>query len=145
MNIINTSTQDFAKKYLFKPIGISNQIKWMKDPQGINIGGYGLKLSPRDLARFGYLYLNQGIWNNEQVIPREWIIESLQNHCEGYGYHVWITRYKDFNGFMAAGYGGQYLNCIPELDLIIVITSNANIRRWRDPRYIIEKFIHDFF
>ena len=46
---------------------------------------------------------------------------------------------------MAAGYGGQYLNCIPELDLIIVITSNANIRRWRDPRYIIEKFIHDFF
>lgn len=59
MNIINTSTQDFAKKYLFKPIGISNQIKWMKDPQGINIGGYGLKLSPRDLARFGYLYLNQ--------------------------------------------------------------------------------------
>jgi CubicO group peptidase (beta-lactamase class C family) len=139
------STQGFAERHLFKPIGISNKTEWMKDPQGINIGGYGLKLSPRDLAKFGFLYLNQGIWKDKQIIPKEWIVESLQNYGEGYGYHVWITKIGDFNAFMAAGYGGQYLTCFPKLDLIIVITSNALIRRWRDPRYINDKLINDIF
>ena len=141
----NTSTKEFAMKYLFKPIGISKNIQWMKDPQGINIGGYGLKLKPRDLAKFGFLYLNQGIWKDKQIIPKEWIVESLQNYGEGYGYHVWITKIGDFDAFMAAGYGGQYLTCIPKLDLMIVITSKSDIRRWRNPRYIIDKFINDFF
>jgi len=139
------STQEFAEKYLFRPIGISNNIEWMKDPQGINIGGYGLKLSPRDWAKFGFLYLNQGRWKDRQIISKEWIVESLQNYGEGYGYHVWITKIGDFNAFMAAGYGGQYLTWFPKLDLIIVITSNANIRRWRDPRYILDKFIYTYF
>lgn len=49
------STLDFAEKHLFKPIGITKEITWMKDPQGINIGGYGLKLTPRNLAKFGFL------------------------------------------------------------------------------------------
>jgi len=143
--ISNKSAQEFAEKYLFNPIGISINIKWMTDPQGINIGGYGLKLKPRDMAKFGFLYINQGIWNNRQVIPKEWIVESLQNYGQGYGYHVWITQIKGFNAFMAAGYGGQYIACFPKLDLIIIITSNAQIRRWRDPRYIINKIIYDFF
>ncbi len=141
----NISTQEFSEKYLFKPIGISNNIKWMKDPQGVNIGGYGLKLKPRDLAKFGFLYLNQGIWKDKQIIPKEWIVESLQNYGEGYGYHVWITKIGDFDAFMAAGYGGQYLTCIPKLELMIVITSKADIRRWRNPRYIIDKFISTHF
>ena len=143
--ISNRSAQDFAEKYLFRPIGISNNKEWMKDPQGINIGGYGLKLSPRDMAKFGFLYLNQGRWKDRQIISKEWIVESLQNYGEGYGYHVWITKIGDFNAFMAAGYGGQYLTCFPKLDLIMVITSNAQLGRWGDPRYILDRFISNFF
>ncbi|KKN50185.1 hypothetical protein LCGC14_0635310 [marine sediment metagenome] len=141
----NTSTKEFSEKHLFKPIGISNNIPWMKDPQGFNIGGYGLKLKPRDLAKFGFLYLNQGLWEDKHIIPKEWIVESLQNYGDGYGYHVWITKIGRFDVFMGTGYGGQYLTCIPKLDLIIVITSNALLRRWRNPRYIIDRFIHTFF
>ena len=139
----NISTQEFAERFLFKAIGISNNIEWMSDPQGINIGGFGLELRPRDLAKFGFLYINQGIWNNTQVIPKDWILESLKNYGEGYGYHVWITYIKNFNGFMATGSGGQIIACFPELDLIIVITSNAQLRRWRNPSYLIDKFINN--
>ncbi|MBY8984098.1 MAG: serine hydrolase [Candidatus Lokiarchaeota archaeon] len=141
----NMSTQEFAEKYLFKPIGISNNIKWMKDPQGINIGGYGLQLRPRDMAKFGFLYINQGVWDNNQIIPKEWIVGSLKDYGDGYGYHVWIARIKDFSAFVAAGYGGQYIVGIPKLDLVIVVTSNAELRRYRNPRYIIDKFINIFY
>ena len=140
----NTSTQDFAMEHLFKPIGISNDWEWWKDPQGINIGGYGLKLKPRDLAKFGFLYMNQGIWNGKQIILKDWIVESLKDYGQGYGYHVWITKFKNSSAFIAAGYGGQFLICVPELDLIIVVTSNAALGRWRNPRYIIDKFLNSF-
>ena len=139
------STYDFAMKFLFKPIGISDKISWMTDPQGINIGGYGLQLRPRDMAKLGFLYNNHGVWDKKQIIPLNWIIESLKNYGEGYGYHVWITTINGFNAFIAAGYGGQYIVGIPKLDLVLVITSNATLRRWRDPRYLINKFIYEFF
>ena len=114
----------------------------MKDPQGINIEGYGLKLTPREMAKFGFLYINQGIWDNKEVVPKNWILKSLKNYGEGYGYHVWITQIKNFKGFMAAGYEGQFIAGFPELDLIIVITSNAQPRRWRNPSYVIDMFIN---
>ncbi|MHA1988535.1 MAG: serine hydrolase domain-containing protein [Promethearchaeota archaeon] len=141
----NMSTQAFAEKYLFKPMGISNNVKWMKDPQGINIGGYGLQLRPRDMAKFGFLYINQGVWDIKQIISKDWIEESIKNYSEDYGYHVWIARVNGSNAFIAAGYGGQYIVGIPELDLVIVITSNADLRRWRNPRYIADKVINMFF
>jgi len=154
----NTSTQDFALKYLFKPIGIlSSSIKWKRDPQGINIGGFGLCLKPRDLAKFGFLYSNGGMWNKKQVISKEWILESLKErvkeasfsknkkNAQGYGYHLWLTKIKDFNTFMALGSGGQILTCISKLDLIIVFTSNSKLSRWKDPRYIMEKYINHLY
>ena len=152
----NLSALEFAEKYLFKPIGIPNNIRkdstgncfnisWMKDPQGINIGGYGLKLTPRNMAKFGFLYINQGVWNDKQIIPKKWILESIRDYGAGYGYHVWITKIKNFNCFMAAGYGGQFIAGFPELDLIIVITSNADLRRWRKPHYIIDRIVNNFF
>jgi len=99
----------------------------MKDPQGINIGGYGLKMKPRDMVKFGFLYINRGIWNNKQVIPKEWIQGTLTNYVEGYGYHVWVPQIKNFNAFMAAGYDGQFIVGIPKLDLIIIIISNSKL------------------
>jgi CubicO group peptidase (beta-lactamase class C family) len=93
------------------------------------------------MAKFGFLYINQGNWDGKQVVPKKWVLESLKNYGEGYGYHVWITQIKNFDGFMAAGYGGQFIVGFPELDLIIVITSNAQLGRWRNPSYIIDKLL----
>src|SRR6185369_15121044 len=66
------STQEFAVRHLFKPLGISD-FRWLKDPQGIAIGGYGLYLHPRDMARIGYLYLNHGEWDGVRLISRPWV------------------------------------------------------------------------
>ena len=73
------STKDFAIKYLFKPLDIKSVI-WTTDQNGIYTGGAGLFLTPRDMARFGYLYLQKGQLNEQQIISAEWIKISTQNH-----------------------------------------------------------------
>ncbi len=75
---------DFADKFLFKQIGITNY-NWETDPQGVEIGGYGLSLTPIDMARFGYLYLKNGKWHGKQVIPAAWVEESVSNHIDTSG------------------------------------------------------------
>jgi CubicO group peptidase (beta-lactamase class C family) len=170
--IISTSTnldsQSFANKFLFKTIGIeefqdsnktsykaediinNNKIHvWLKDPQGINIGGWGITMKARDLAKFGLLYLNLGIWEKNQIISSNWIKDSIKDHVEdsnldsgmGYSYHWWIWKITQYSVFNALGAGGQVISCIPELDLVIVITANANLARWKDPLYLIGKYI----
>ena len=164
----NLDSQSFANKFLFKTIGIEefqvsnknsyknedvmidNKIHvWLKDPQGINIGGWGMTMKARDLAKFGLLYLNLGIWEKNQIISSNWINDSIKDHVEdsnlehgmGYGYQWWIWKIAQYFVFTALGSGGQVICCIPELDLVIVITANASIARWKDPLYLIGKYI----
>lgn len=59
---------DFAREFLFDPLGISN-VLWGADPQDINSRVDGLHLTPRDMAKFGFLYLNKGLWEGEQIVP----------------------------------------------------------------------------
>jgi CubicO group peptidase (beta-lactamase class C family) len=66
------NTRDFAQLYLFDPLGISD-IRWKTDLDGISKGGWGMAMKPRDMAKLGYLYLNQGLWDGRQIIPAEWI------------------------------------------------------------------------
>jgi CubicO group peptidase (beta-lactamase class C family) len=66
------SALEYAKSKLFGPLGI-NQVYWREDPQGISIGGYGLYLQPRDMAKIGYLYLRNGVWEGKQLLPSAWI------------------------------------------------------------------------
>src|SRR5210317_1834236 len=70
-----TSTLDFAKQNLFEPLGIQSAY-WHQDPQGYYIGGFGLGLSARDLAKFGFLYLNNGYWNGQSIVSASWVKES---------------------------------------------------------------------
>jgi CubicO group peptidase (beta-lactamase class C family) len=119
---------DFAQANLFDPLGIDSA-NWASDPQGHELGGFGLQLTPRDMAKIGYLYLNGGQWDGEQVISSGWVSASTQQHIaarplsDGYGYHWW-TNARGY--YMAIGYGGQYIIVYPPENLVVVFTSATN-------------------
>ena len=79
--IIEKSTQmkayDFAFENLFKPMGLSDII-WLADPSGHTITAWGIQGTVREFAKFGYLYLKKGRWENQQLVPEHWVEESLQ-------------------------------------------------------------------
>jgi CubicO group peptidase (beta-lactamase class C family) len=108
-------------------------VAWPRDPQGYNFGGGGLKLPARDLAKLGYLYLNGGRWDGTQVVPADYVRASTQPQSDpgigDYGYQWWVTDDYGYDTFRAQGYGGQLIYVIPELDLVVVITSDPNQER----------------
>ncbi len=116
----------YAEKRLFGPLGI-REVYWSTDARGTELGGFGLSLRPRDLARFGYLYLSRGRWKGAQLVPEAWVAEATRVHVPGakanagYGYQCWIP---SFGGFSLQGYLGQYLYVLPDRDLIVVFTAN---------------------
>lgn len=118
--------ESFAKKYLFDSIGIQNY-RWERDSQDIPIGGWGLWLAPRDMARLGYLYLHGGSWQGKQVISERWVKLSTSRIVEGggrldYGYQWWVDEKNE--AFAALGRGGQTIYVVPGLDLIVVFTAD---------------------
>lgn len=115
------STLEFGRKYLFDPLGIKIH-KWTQDSRGIYIGGAELSLTPIDMAKLGYLYLQNGRWNGIQIVPEAWVKESTKNQLKNgthYGYWWWISP-KDY---WAEGWGGQYILVNPILDLVLVFTA----------------------
>ncbi|MFX0011429.1 MAG: serine hydrolase domain-containing protein [Candidatus Hermodarchaeota archaeon] len=121
----NMSTLDFANQYLFGPLSIEESL-WVEDPQGVAGGGDNLYLSPRNMAKIGYLYFKGGMWEDKQIVSEEWVRTSTSNLIDfggvlDYGYQWWIAPDGDF--FRALGYGGQQINVFPSDDLIIVFTG----------------------
>lgn len=120
---------DFGWKYLFQPLGVSN-VRWEFDPKGINIGSAAMYLTPRDMAKLGYLYLNDGVWEGERIVSADWVYKSLQSHTKmqitgglvDYGYYWWI--YPQLGLYEAWGGAGQRIAIFPELDIVTVMTSN---------------------
>jgi len=130
------STLDFAKAYLFRPMGIRIR-GWDQDPQGYYTGGMGMYFNARDLARFGYLYLQNGLLEGQQIIPAEWVEVSLRRYSMGsgswgaldnigYGYLWWLGSINGHSCFIALGYAGQYVIVFRSLNLIVVATSHPN-------------------
>lgn len=122
------STQDFAEKFLFGPLGIKSK-NWTTDPQGIYSGGFGLHLTPREMAKLGYLYLKNGNWNKKQIISEQWVKESTKSQIKGYydyGYQWWIIKTGGFPSYRAWGRRGQFIVVIPDLDSVIVVTSETS-------------------
>lgn len=113
---------------------------WVKDPQGITAGGFGLTMTPRDMARFGFLYLNHGNWEQKQVISEEWITDSLSMNTNKYGYLWWLRDENNLFSFSALGAGGNAICCIPEKDIVIAIASEI-IYNPKDRWPLIEKYI----
>jgi CubicO group peptidase (beta-lactamase class C family) len=116
----------FAQENLFEPLGIA--FDWDADSQGIPIGGWGLQITPRDMAKLGYLYLHQGMWDGRQIVSPQWIKAATQKHSDngggGYGYQWWLQ--PDLGGYSALGRYGQTIFVQPELDLIVVTTAQVN-------------------
>ncbi|WP_019422172.1 serine hydrolase domain-containing protein [Paenibacillus sp. OSY-SE] len=135
------SAREFANEHLFKPIGMKeipdyemksfgfddlfgkNVKGWVKDPNRNSTGGWGLTLSPRDMARFGLLYLNYGIWDNNQIISGTWIDESTTMNPNHYGYLWWLREEDGDFAYLALGDGGNVICCIPDKDLVVAIAS----------------------
>ncbi len=119
------STLNFAKKYLFDPLEIKD-VYWPESPEGVNIGGGGMKLKATDMAKIGYLYLNNGSWNDEQIISTEWVKNATTTHHLfsdnlGYGYQWWTVPSAGI--FFAWGAGCQKIYVIPKLDMVVVFTA----------------------
>ena len=121
-------TQDFAQEHFFEPLGISNY-NWDRDANGLAIGGWGLQITPRDMAKFGYLYLNEGAWDEQQIVPAAWVQASTTAHVEteqtfGYGYQWWT--YPKWGAYTARGRYGQLIFVIPEYELVVVFTAGID-------------------
>jgi CubicO group peptidase (beta-lactamase class C family) len=155
------STLAYARTKLFGPLGIRADsalvqpirtwppspallgayaqapVAWATDPQGYQVGFSWLKLPARDLAKFGYLYLNGGRWDGTQVVPADYVGASTQSQskpppsvpADGYGYQWWTTTVASHRSFFAAGFAGQLIQVIPDLDLVVVLTSNIDQER----------------
>ncbi len=167
--LVNMPLANYASKKLFQPLGVQFRrkliwsldikcpVRWERSPEGFNWGGNNMFLTPRTLARFGQLYLADGIWNGQRLFPAGWVDESFKEHSEGwsdyanYGYLWWVGCVDGFNYAFASGYGGQYVYVIPELKNVIVLTANsdASIDEMqatrnpiiKDPTWILRRFL----
>ena len=122
------STLSFAEEHLFGPIGIQNP-SWPEDPQGIHSGGNLLSMTPRDMARLGHLYLNDGLWDANQIISADYVNQSTETRRiiqpdTGYGWQWWSTPSR--GSFEARGAFGQFIVVIPDWDIVVVVTDNGN-------------------
>ncbi len=127
------STEQFAKKYLFDPLNIT-EYEWQQDPQGVYVGGFGMKMKSIDLLKLGKLCLQNGYSKGNEIISSKWLEQSstalfeTYEHVGAYGYHWWVLNNERFHipycMYFAMGYGGQYIIIIPQLELVAVISSH---------------------
>jgi CubicO group peptidase (beta-lactamase class C family) len=123
------TAREFANRVLFAPLGIGpiSQALWPSDPQGVTIGGYGLSLTPTEMAKLAYLFLNQGRWDGQQVVPAEWVATSTNTHVDrgsdkGYGYLWWVDPKGEW--YAALGRGGQHVFVYPTENLVVAFTAD---------------------
>jgi len=132
----------FAEKNLFGPIGITN-VRWPSNPQGITLGYSQLQMKPRDMAKFGFLYLNNGVWDGQQIISSQWIKESTRKHIDatlvpGYGYQWWIVNPGIYT---AIGHQGQFIMIVPKKNLLAVFTSSLAQEDFYTPLGLLASYI----
>ena len=122
---------DFGKQYLFEPLDMDS-VQCSTDPQGISDGGNGFAMNVYDMAKLGELYLNNGNWNGEQIISEQWVKDSTtlqfdrSSGSADYGYQWWVRTFGENNhpAYFAQGHYGQYIFVVPDLNLVVAITSH---------------------
>ncbi|NQV43188.1 MAG: serine hydrolase [Candidatus Marinimicrobia bacterium] len=128
--VTGKSLEDWAVQRLFSPLGISDYY-WDSDPTGTSMGGHGVHVRPRDLAKIGQLVLDNGKWNGIQVVDSTWIAQSTslqtdmgdwgeENGWE-YGHYWWLI--PEWNAFAAWGHGGNFIFIKPDQELVIIMTA----------------------
>lgn len=150
---VGTTFEDYADEVLFDPMGITNR-RWPYFPSGMILVSGDLHIRPRDMAKFGYLFINDGKWQDRQVVSTDWINEAIQKRVElptlgwadGYGYQWWFQTFR-VNGegidtFRAEGWGGQMIIQVPRLNMVVVFTgANYSTAPNPSPQEIMEQFI----
>lgn len=126
----------YLKPRLLDPLGIEGA-DWEVDPNGINTGGWGLRVRTEDIAKFGQLYLQKGVWNGKRLISEAWIADATRSQVmsaggkrkaeendwlQGYGYQFWRCRHDAYRG---DGAFGQYCIVLPKEDAVVAITSET--------------------
>ncbi|MFY4673266.1 serine hydrolase domain-containing protein [Bacillus anthracis] len=157
-SVTGKSAREFANEQLFQPLGMreipnynmkafgfddlfGKDVKgWVHDPNGISTGGWGLTLTVKDMAKFGQMYLNEGIHNGKQILSKSWIKESTTMNQNQYGYLWWLREEDGIFSYCAMGDGGNMICCIPEKELVVVIASEA-MPNARDRWELIVKYI----
>jgi CubicO group peptidase (beta-lactamase class C family) len=143
---------DYAREHLFGPLGIS-RFFWKRTPTGLPDAEGGLYLTGHDLARFGYLYLHDGVWGGKRILPEGWVAETMRPRAipggdmppeVRYGYQWWLLPYGTAGrfAFTCLGYGGQRLLVIPEHDLVAVFNGwNIYDKPALDPRLALDRVL----
>ena len=145
----------YAEEHLFSPLDVKAG-EWGQDAEGHNNGCGDLHLTARDAAKFGLLYLNDGVYEGNQIVPAEWVHDSLQTysvneafvtkvgdfHDIGYGYQWWSANAGNYDVNFAWGHGGQLIVLVEDLDMVVVTTSypfwlEHNDQSWKHEKAII--------
>jgi CubicO group peptidase (beta-lactamase class C family) len=129
---------DYLKPRLFDPLGIDG-VKWESNPEGTNLGGWGLHAKTEDMAKLGQFLLQKGKWDGKQILPEAWIEEATTGKIlqdpnvepaksdsdwqQGYCYQIWRCRH---NAFRADGRDGQFIVVLPEQNAVVALTANLN-------------------
>jgi CubicO group peptidase (beta-lactamase class C family) len=146
------STLAYARRELFDPLGINSQpafegpiaqrdspevvsknsFRWLRDPDGVHGGSYGLALTARDMIKIGELWLNGGVWHGRRILDADYITQASTNQVRelagkirGYGYLWWVTPLATHGSYSASGRYGQLITVVPDLRAVIVISSRA--------------------
>ncbi len=139
------TADEFAREYLFSRIGVKGW-NWITDPQGVPLGYSELYLAPRDMARFGFLYLHNGEWDGKRIVSAAWVKASTQSYTpgsgSGYGYQWWTLDFGGLSpgGFGAEGTAGQFIIILPAQDLVVVFTGGL-FENYKLPLDLVKLFI----
>jgi len=142
------STLAYARRVLFQPMGITLS-PWTRDPQGVYLGGNEMGLRPREMLVYGELYRNQGRHEGTRLLSAEWIRDSwvqrgtsrFNGHGHGLGW--WIREYAGRDVYFAWGHGGQYVFVVPELEMVVVATTNPAGGRQGAPTRALHDLLQD--
>ena len=132
----------FAKEHLFTPLGIKD-IYWPANMHGQTIGWGQLHLRPRDMARFGYLFLNNGNWEGRQLVSAQWVADATRKHVPatpmaGYGYQWWVMSPERY---AAMGYRGQRIFVLKDKNMVVVFTGRLKGKDLSIPEGILNGYI----
>jgi len=122
----------WADRLLFRKLGFTHY-RWDFQPDGVPEGSARLYLRPRDMLKLGILYLQQGQWQGEQLLPTGWVQQMTSRHASStagdYGYYFWLRQLDGVAYYTAEGDGGQYIAVFPDLEMVMVMTQ-GNYLQW---------------
>jgi len=156
-NALKMNLDEFSGKYVFEPLGIASYYWSQLNNDVIDAAG-GVEITPRDMTKIGVTFLNKGYWNGKQILSEQWIDKSATSFpgnswmnnwddhwgLKGYSYSWWTHQFvkssKRIQMYYAAGWGGQYIMVIPDLNTVVVFTG-GNYTSYRPPFEILKKYI----